>query len=104
MVAFDYKRTLSPTTMLNELKSFQFWRDVIVNAISSTIIMILVILVLITNNPAAYVPSITHFGLFAGFTIFFIIEGYGPIGGAELTPAISVGLFAAGHTTPLRSM
>ena len=100
----EWRHQYSPKTWLAELKSMLFWRDVVMECLVTTVLMICVMLVVITNNPSQYVPDTTHFGLFCGFTIYLLIEGYGPFGGALMNPAVTFALGVAGHISPFRGI
>ncbi|ESO09512.1 hypothetical protein HELRODRAFT_185352 [Helobdella robusta] len=62
-----------------DLATLIFWRDVSCEFVVSTFLMTVVILILTTNDTHAYQPSTTHFGLFAGFFIYSLLETWGPI-------------------------
>jgi hypothetical protein len=44
-----------------------------------------------------YEPGTTHFGLFAGFMIFAVVEAWTPICGCLLNPAAVIGFYIAGR-------
>jgi len=98
----EWRKQYTPRTWLAELKSPLFWRDVFMEFLVTTILMIFVMLVVITNNEDHYKPNSTHLGLFAGFLVFLLIEGYGPFCGALMNPAATFALGVAGHISPFR--
>jgi glycerol uptake facilitator-like aquaporin len=102
-MGLEYKKMFSRQTMFGELTSPIFWKDVVMEGVACVVLMISVVLILITLNPAAYKPNVLHFGLFASFFVYLLIEGYGPINGAHLNSAASFAMCVAGHITPLRA-
>ncbi|ESO09515.1 hypothetical protein HELRODRAFT_185353 [Helobdella robusta] len=62
-----------------DLSTLIVWRDVFCELMVTSFLMIMVTLVLITNNVEAYKPGVTHFGIFAGFFVYMLLEGYGNI-------------------------
>ena len=87
---------------LDDLCNPVFYRDVVVECILCAYVICLVIWCLVTLIPAAYEPSTTHFGLFAGFFIMYVIEAYGPVCGAPINPAGVWGFFLAGRISLAR--
>lgn len=92
------KRNLKFEKSRKDLKTLIFWRDVSCEFWVSTFLMAVVIIILTTNNKAAYEPSTLHFGLFAGFFVYMLLETYGPISCLAHPPATFC-LFLAGKLT-----
>lgn len=92
-----------PTQSLKEIKDPLFWRDVLIETVCCMFIEACVIWALTTLHPAMYMPSTTHFGLFAGFFIYELIEGYGPHTGCPINPAGCWGFFLAGRLSAART-
>lgn len=103
-MGLDYRNTFAMKTIVAEFKSPIFWRDAVVEGVVCTLLTIFVMLILITNKPEHYTPNTTHFGVFVAFVIYVLLEGYGPICGATLNPAVSISLCASGHITLLRAI
>lgn len=92
-----------PRESLDDLVNPVFWRDVFIETLVCMFIECCVVWALVTCNKDMYVPGTTHFGLFAGFFIYALIEGYGPISGAPMNPAGCWGFFLAGRMSAARS-
>jgi len=88
---------------LSDLTNPVFWRDVLLEFVMCVFVECLVILTLTTLDTDLYKPSTTHVGLFAGFFIFVLLEGYGPINGVSVNPACCLGVFLAGRISAARS-
>lgn len=93
-----------PYESIDDLQNPVFWRDVFIETILCMFVECCVIWALTTLHPAMYVPSTTHFGLFAGFFIYSLIEGYGPVSGAPMNPAGVWGFFLAGRMSFARTV
>lgn len=91
------KAFLYPNRSIADLKSPVFWRDIIVEAICCAYFITLVIWVLVTCNPGHYQPNTTHFGLFAGFLVFALIEAWHPLCNGLLNPAGVWGFWLCGR-------
>jgi len=100
----SWSRLLIPYDSMDDLQNPVFWRDVVMETIACMFVECCIIWVLSTLNPSFYTPSSTHVGIFAGFFIYTLIEGYGPISGAPLNPAGCWGFFLAGRMSAARSM
>lgn len=94
--AFEFRASL------RDLRNPVFWRDVASELLVVTVLMTIIIFVLISNNEKVYPITTTHLGLFAGFLVFVLIEGYGPISGAHMNPAASFSLWVAGNISLAR--
>jgi glycerol uptake facilitator-like aquaporin len=103
-MGLNYKTTFAMKTINAELRSPIFWRDAIVEMITCTILTIFVMIILITCHSASYTPNVMHFGIFAAFFVYLLIEGYGPICGATINPAACFALCASGHITWFRAI
>ena len=88
---------------LDDVISPVFWRDVAVEFVLCAFVECCVILLLTTLRQDLYQPSITHIGLFVGFFVYALTEGYGPVNGARVNPAACWGLFLAGRISAARS-
>jgi len=96
------RRWFSFTKARQELRDPLFWHDVLVETVLCMFSMCSVIWVGVTCDPSDYKPSVLHFGIYAGFFIFVLIEGWGPLGGASVNPARTWACFICGRLTPLR--
>jgi len=94
---------LSLRQSLDDLASPVFWRDIALEFVLCVFVECCVVLVLSTLRPEMYRPSTTHIGLFAGFLIYAVSEGYGPLTGAPVNPAACWGFFLAGRMSAARS-
>jgi glycerol uptake facilitator-like aquaporin len=83
-----------PAASLRDLRSAVFWRDVASEMLAAAVLMSFVALVVISCNDH-YRLNTTHFGFFALVAVYLLIEGYGPISGAQMNPAASISLFLA---------
>lgn len=92
----------SPRLALRELRSPLFWHDVIAETVLCMYYECLIIFISVTFNSSIYRPSITHFGLYAGFFVFVCIEGWAPMCGASVNPARTWSVFLAGRMTFIR--
>lgn len=92
-------RVFSPRRALDEICSLMFWHDVIVETVLCMYYECLIIWISVTFDKNIYKPSITHFGLYAGFFVFTCIEGWGPLCGASVNPARTWAVFLAGRMT-----
>ena len=99
----NLKKYLYPRESIDDLLNPVFYMELVVEGILCAYVMCLVIWCLNTLNAAAYSPNTTHFGLFAGFFIMYVIEAYGPITGAPINPAGVWGFFLAGRISLARS-
>jgi glycerol uptake facilitator-like aquaporin len=97
-----FLRHCYPHESIDDLQNPVFYRDVFIETILCGIVECCVIWALTTLNKAMYIPSTTHFGLFAGFFIYVLIEGYGPVSGAPMNPAGVWGFFLAGRMSAAR--
>src|SRR6218665_699500 len=91
-----------PKRSLEEIKTATFWREVIAEGMAPLTLIFFITLCMISNDPTHYKPNTTHAGLFAGFLVCMLVEGYGPISGAHMNPAVSLGLFVVGHISGAR--
>lgn len=92
----------SPKLSMEELRSATFWREVLAEGLATMTLIFFITLLLVTNDLNHYKPNTTHGGLFAGFLVCMLVEGFGPISGAHMNPAVSLGLFVVGHITGAR--
>jgi len=56
----------------------------------------------VTLNPDLYHVSMTHIGIWAALVVFLLVEGYGPMSGAYVSPANTFARLVAGRLTPAR--
>ena len=94
---------LHPRQSLDDLVNPVFWRDVVVEFVVCIFIGCYIIWVLTTLREDLYQLSTTHIGLFAGFFIIAVVEGYGPVSGAFVNPASCWGFFLVGRISAARS-
>ena len=99
----SWLRQLNPRQSADDLINPVFWRDVALEFLVCMLVECCVIWVLTTLRQEMYQPSTTHIGLFAGFLVYAIIEGYGPVTGAPVNPACCWGFFLAGRMSAARS-
>ena len=95
-------RYVYPASSIADMKNPVFWRDVLVETVCCMYVECLVIWALSTLHKEMYSPNTTHFGLWAGFLIYLLIEGYGPISGCPINPAGCWGFFLAGRMSAAR--
>ena len=98
-----WPRRLYPSQSIKDVVSPVFWRDVVIEFVICSFVECCVIWVLSPLRKDMHQPSTTHIGLFAGFFIYAIIEGYGPVNGAPVNPAVCWGFFLAGRMSAARS-
>jgi len=103
MNASNWLRQLYPRQSADDLINPVFWRDVALEFVVCVLVECCVIWVLTTLRREMYQPSTTHIGLFAGFLVYAVIEGYGPVTGAPVNPACCWGFFLAGRMSAARS-
>lgn len=92
----------SPQRSIAEVKTATFWREVLAEGLATLTLVFFLVLLLISNDRNHYSPNTTHGGLFAGFLVCMLVEGFGPISGAHMNPAVSLGLFIVGHISAAR--
>jgi len=98
------KTWFSPNKAFSELCDPLFWHDVIIETLLCVFYSCSVVWVGITLNKDIYQPGILHFGLYAGFFIFLLIEGWGPICGASVNIARTLAVFLCGRLTPMKTL
>ncbi len=69
---------------------------------ASFCLLMVVTFSLTTFSQPLYSPTTTHIGLMAGFTIYLLIEAFGPISGANMNPAITLAMMLAGRISFIR--
>ena len=90
-------RHFSISSFFDELRSPLFWHDVVAETVLTAYYECLIIWISVTFNEQIYKPSITHFGLYAGFFVFMCIEGWSPLCGASVNPARTWAVLIAGR-------
>lgn len=95
---------MSAARSLDDLRSPGFWCDIFTESVMCAYLAALVIFVLVTCNTHHYEPSTTHFGLFAAFLIFALIEAWFPLCGGLINPAANLGFFIAGRISFARAI
>lgn len=103
-VLWRLRGVFSPRLALQELRSPLFWHDVIAETVLCMYYECLIIFISVTFNSDIYRPSITHFGLYAGFFVFVCIEGWAPMCGASVNPARTWSVFLAGRMTFIKAL
>jgi len=88
---------------LKELKDPLFWHDVIMQTLVCVFYSCSIIWIGITLNKNAYQPGVTHFGLYAGFFVFILLEGWCPLG-AAINVAGTLAFFICGRMSPIKSL
>jgi glycerol uptake facilitator-like aquaporin len=98
---YELKRFLRETWAWSwkDLSNPLFWRDVFAEFLLCLIILFYLGLCLITNNPALYTLSTTHFGVFTCFIVYSMLEGWGPFGGAHLNPSATFSFMLCGRVS-----
>lgn len=86
-----------PKRSIDEIKTATFWMEVVAEGLATLFLIFFISLVMISNDKTHYTPNTTHAGLFAGFLVCMLVEGFGPICGCHMNPAVSLGLFIVGH-------
>lgn len=89
---------------VDDLLNPYFYVEVVIEFILSAFVLTIVVWALTTLNPTAYQPSTTHFGLFAGFVIMALLDGWGPLCGAAMNPTSVWGFFVAGRISFVRAL
>lgn len=86
---------------VDDLLNPYFWTEIILEFVLCSWILTIVIWALVTGATA---PTTSFFGLFAGFIIMALIEGYGPMCGCPINPAGVWGFFLAGRISVVRAI
>ncbi|KAL4217731.1 aquaporin-like protein [Mactra antiquata] len=98
------RRGNAPTTMLDELKSREFWRDVLAELFLTTTFIFIVTAV---SSPIIPFDStegiVTRISLASGFMVAVEIQMLGHVSQAHFNPAVSISFAVAGRITPLRA-
>lgn len=84
---------------LDDLMNPYFWIEVITEFVLCTWIITVVIWALTTG---AVAPTTSYFGLFGGFMIMCLIEGWRPLCGCPMNPVGVWGFFVAGRISFVR--
>lgn len=94
----------SPYKAAKELCSPLLWHDVFLETVLSVFVGCSITWVGVTLNPKAYQPSVFSFGLYAGFLVFALGEGWGTLGGCCINVSITVSMFISGRLPAVKCL
>jgi len=89
--------------VVSEVKSCAFYRDLIAELIG-TFFLVSIQIILTVIPSGNYAGDIIRISLGMGFIVASLVEALGTYGGANLNPAVSLGLALCGRITALRAL
>ncbi|KAK2141327.1 hypothetical protein LSH36_1120g00019 [Paralvinella palmiformis] len=88
---------------LREFLLPSFYRDLFVEMLISSLLLLFITFSLTSISADLYRPSTTHIGLMVGFVIYLLIEGNGHLSGAHMNPVVTFAYCLDGRITCVRA-